>query len=572
MDSELNILAVTAGVLKSMKMERAQLVGQKVLDHFDSQNPGDFKKSLLKVISSKAPDVMEMQIVKLHGKTTYWKPSTYPVLDEKGDIDFLVHESHDITSQMEKEKHLSAVENELLKQTSLTDILDRQSDGFFVIDKNDCFTFANRTMVEFGNFKSAEDMQGKKVSDLFVLPDLEKFMARYHRILKTKQADHFQETYNSRVLAVDAYPAVNDTVAIFFRDITERIEIEKAVRTNEEKLKLITDQLPAFVAYYDKNGIYQFVNKVYEEWFGVKAEDIIGRPREKFTTKEMAEYAKTYSDRALRGEEVRFEVVLPKDGKMNHFAVVYVPDLDPVTKEPRGVVSIAYDITEKVNALSLRDDFLSIASHELKTPLTSLALQSFSLKRKINKGSVTPDENIRFVGHIEEGIRKINRLIDDMLDISRINHGKLTFNPEKFDLNELARQTVNRYSTMMTNISLIENGPLVGSWDKMRIEQVISNIVNNAIKYAKDSPVEIKLLREGNNAVMLIKDNGPGIHPDSQSKIFQRFERVTNDSSVNGMGLGLFICKEILERHHGSISVISKLGEGSEFRITLPLE
>ncbi|WP_324963763.1 PAS domain-containing protein [Archangium sp.] len=369
-------------------------------------------------------------------------------------------------------------------------------------------------------------------------------------------------------------------------DITERKQAEEAVRRSEEQLRLITDRLPAFVSYIDREGRYQFVNRTYEVWFGLKGSEIRGKKRRDFTTKETAHLAEPYERRALAGEPVRYENVLRKpSGEYSVQDVEFVPDRDSETGEIRGAIIVAHDITEQKKirqaleeAVRARDEFLSIASHELKTPLTSIQLQTQMTKRNIELGrpeAFEPARVTRLVAQTDKSVQRLSRLVDDMLDISRIATGKLTFTPEKFDLCMLAQEVVERLlvqaSASGAPLACECLDPVEGEWDRFRVDQVITNLITNALRYGEGAPVEVTVQRSGPQAVVKVRDQGPGISPENQERIFQRFERATSANSVSGLGLGLYISREIVERHGGSIRVESKPGQGASFIVELPL-
>ena len=565
LDLDLRVVAISDGVVRSTMMSREEHIGRSVFDFFSSPNPADFVQSINRVMKTRSTDEMEIQRVMMFDKPTYWKPKTYPLINNNGEIEFLIHESIDVTSVIDKDIELS-------KHLTLRDIIDRQSDGFFILDKDNCFSFVNKTLEKFSALVGVDLVVGGKLNDLFNNPDAKKFSDRYQKVRETNEDIHFQDTYSGRILSVDAYPTLNQSVAVFFRDITDQIAAQKETKESREFLKFITDHVPAFVAYFDNEGRYQFFNRSYEEWFGFKSEDVIGIKRENFAAPDVADTAKEFADRALKGEYIRFDVAMEKAGQIHHFQTSYIPDID-IKGQVRGVVTISFEITDRVEALKLREDFMSIASHELKTPLTSLSLQSYYAKGRLKKNNgLTIEETQKFISSIDLSTKRLNRLIEDMLDITRISNGQLVLLFEKFDLVDLMSEILDRYSDMIDNISLNVSDNLIGTWDRHRIDQVVSNLINNAIKYAKDSPVHINVSRENEFAVIKIKDEGPGISPDAQKKIFQRFERQTSDSSINGLGLGLFICKEILERHDGNISVHSEPGKGAEFTVMLPLD
>jgi signal transduction histidine kinase len=230
------------------------------------------------------------------------------------------------------------------------------------------------------------------------------------------------------------------------------------------------------------------------------------------------------------------------------------------------------------SAIRARDEFLSIASHELKTPLTSLKLQAQIRARELKKGELrafTPEKLPQLIADDEKQINRLTRLVDDMLDVSRVQSGKLTFDPEPFDLNELVSDTLRRFSAQIdaskSKVSFQTGAPAVGNWDRFRIEQVFINLLTNALKYGAGNPIRIEISTEGELALLRVRDQGIGIQQQDQERIFGRFERAISASSISGLGLGLYISQKIIEGHQGKILVQSEPGMGSIFTIELPL-
>jgi signal transduction histidine kinase len=227
-------------------------------------------------------------------------------------------------------------------------------------------------------------------------------------------------------------------------------------------------------------------------------------------------------------------------------------------------------------AIVVRDNFLSIASHELKTPLTSLQLQNQMMVRKIQKDEeeVFVEEWISFLKRDFKQLERLGRLINDMLDITRIKSGILTIQKQPFDLNpiieDVIKVTSDQFVDSKTSVSFKSSEVVEGSWDQFRIEQVISNLLINAIKYGLRKAVTVELKQDAKNAYIIFEDHGMGIAKKDLERIFLRFERAVLAKEVSGMGLGLHIVREIVERHGGEVSVTSEEGIGSRFTVRLP--
>jgi PAS domain S-box-containing protein len=246
---------------------------------------------------------------------------------------------------------------------------------------------------------------------------------------------------------------------------------------------------------------------------------------------------------------------------------------------------LSVDITQVKNAeemaqaaVKLRDDFLSIASHELKTPLTPLRLQIQLLKRNLERDPAFNHMMSRCYKSIESSIKQVDRLaklVDELLDVSRINAGQMQIEREEFDLREMVRENLLRFKDEISDAGCILDVDLPyevkGHWDPLRIEQVFVNILTNAIKYGRGKPIRIALTKNSEKVVLKIADQGIGISKEDKDRIFNRFERAVSPSEFGGLGLGLFIVTQILEAHEGKISLKSEIGEGSEFSVELPL-
>jgi PAS domain S-box-containing protein len=228
-------------------------------------------------------------------------------------------------------------------------------------------------------------------------------------------------------------------------------------------------------------------------------------------------------------------------------------------------------------AIEIRNDFLSIASHELNTPITSLKLQLQMTKKSLEMAENGELPLERFRKSVDASCKQVDRLINlvqVLLDVSRIQSGKLTFRFQKMSLKDMFTEVMERFKEIIdssqcrVNIEGLEDMTVV--WDKTRIEQVIINLLTNAIKYAPGE-IDVGFDFSGDNIKFFIQDHGAGIPEEKLKTIFDRFERVGNNDSVSGLGLGLFIVKQIVDGHQGDVDVESLPGKGTKFIVTLPV-
>lgn len=242
----------------------------------------------------------------------------------------------------------------------------------------------------------------------------------------------------------------------------------------------------------------------------------------------------------------------------------------------RGAIDRACLFTELQDAIAIRDDFLSIASHELRTPLTALELQFDNLRRMLNKID-TAHGMVKLRLKLERANRQTDRLrklIDNLLDVSRISSRRFLLEYEDFDICHLAEDIIERWTdeamSSGCDIRLVAPSDCTGRWDPLRLEQVMTNLLANAIKYGSGAPIEVRIEQNAPHTTFSFTDQGIGVDPQALEKIFDRFERAVSSREFGGLGLGLFITREIVHAHGGTIKVDSRLGLGSTFIVTLP--
>ncbi len=253
-----------------------------------------------------------------------------------------------------------------------------------------------------------------------------------------------------------------------------------------------------------------------------------------------------------------------------------------------GVVTSFRDITELreretqntlryqqvSNTVRLHDAFLATAAHELRTPLTALRLQAQNLLHRVSSGAGLTVEVL--TAKLQASVRqteRLNTLIDLLLDVSRMTVGRIELKRTSVDLAELTRDLLARNADELTAGGIevtLDAEPVTGDWDVARLEQVVGNLLSNALKYGNRKPVHLKVRREGASAMLAVTDTGLGVPASEHRRIFERFERA-HHGGPSGMGLGLWIVREIVDAHGGRIELASVPDEGSTFTVRLPL-
>jgi signal transduction histidine kinase len=239
-------------------------------------------------------------------------------------------------------------------------------------------------------------------------------------------------------------------------------------------------------------------------------------------------------------------------------------------------------VAERDSAIARREDFMSIASHELNTPLTPLKLNLQRLRRlvaRLQAGDETGDETAgldRAMAVMERQTDRLTRLVTDLLDVTRRRSGRYSIELEDVDLAALVAETVEGCRDELAlagcalELRVVDPGCVDGRWDRSKLQQVVSNLLHNAMKFGAGKPIEIEVRADGRWARMVMRDHGVGIEREAHDRIFGRFQRGASSRGLPGMGLGLYIVRQIVETHGGSIVLDSRPGEGATFTVSLP--
>jgi two-component system sensor histidine kinase/response regulator len=406
-----------------------------------------------------------------------------------------------------------------------------------------------------------------KVKELYMDPD-----ASSHDQIEFNDGRHFERF--SRPLKMGEL-----TVGRLwnFRDMTQ-------MKKNEQVLAAITELSPDIISIVDANGTLVYnstaAKRIHgydnEEMIGNNTLDLIHQEDRAYVSQELTDLLKKPG--GLTTVQYRYH---NKDGSYSWMEATAFN----LVKNPliRGVVTISRKIEERKqlemdlkDALSLRDDFLSIASHELKTPLTSIKLQ---LQMMIRAQTLKLENSGLRSGNMDnllEQISSLQHLIEDLLSVSKIRTGNLALTLAEEDLSHCVDKLISTYKNLFLEANCIletdiENN-IKMNFDKQKVEQVLVNLMSNAIKYAPGSKVKIELKQNKGHAELRVQDLGPGIPAENHEMIFARFSRASSSSYTSGLGIGLFISKNIVEGHKGSIHVESQPGSGTTFIVKLPLQ
>ncbi|MHB8873197.1 MAG: sensor histidine kinase [Myxococcaceae bacterium] len=283
---------------------------------------------------------------------------------------------------------------------------------------------------------------------------------------------------------------------------------------------------------------------------------------------------------ALRGESVRgMRATLVVRGEPRHLLISGGP-LWERNRKVIGCIVTLTDVTrlkaaeaELETAVHARDEFIAVASHELRTPLTALGLAVHGLERSLEEAAVPGQA--RRLSMARRQVERLGAMIERLLTVSRITTGRMNLDFEELDLTEVAREVLDRHRGQAeasgSELRLDASGPVAGVWDRTRLEQIVANLVSNAVKYAPGKPIDVTVEASGEVAVLTVADRGMGIASEDVARIFEKFERAMAVRQVAGLGLGLYITRQIVQAFGGSIEVSSRPGEGSIFTIQLPL-
>lgn len=387
-------------------------------------------------------------------------------------------------------------------------------------------------------------------------------LAYYFYIIKTQ--DYTGQRLTSSIVTTIELGIIYFVISLAIGHLKQKID-RMIFREAEEKrrLQVIIDQLPVGVIVTDHQGKILHQNK--------QIKTLLTRTEQNEGVSLQGPLNKSLETGASMSK--REFVVHRSDGKKSYLQI----SATPIRNSEGHIIaaaSIISDITAQKDLESKKDDFVNMASHELKTPITSMRLYIESLLS--TKTPHTSRQGHKTLKRVHYQIEKLQEIVSDLLDVSRIQTGKLLLHKERFLLNDLVRETVKELqsSTIKHVLRYESHASITLTADKFRIYQVLTNLITNAVKYSPDGgKILIRLNRKNGQSLLSVEDHGIGIDQTQHKKIFERLYQVTDrtEKTFPGLGMGLYISKEIIKRHKGDIWVESQKGKGSTFYVSMPI-
>lgn len=473
-------------------------------------------------------------------------------------------------------------------------MLEPVGDGLFAYDRELRYLFWSRGMERLTGVRS-QKVVGRSALELFpFLADtgehssLDKVIAgesvavrdRSYAVPETQRVGYFDahhsplETADGRILGGMA----------ILRDTSERKQCEAALRETEIQLEAFFDA-PAMLWMSRTDSICTFFNRAWMDFTGRSIEEEWGVGwAEGIHPEDFQPAMDTYIAAFNKQRPFEMEYRLQRrDGEYRWFLDRGVPRYT-LDGDFIGYIGVGVDIADRKKieadlreAVRVRDEFLSIAAHELRTPITSLQLQlQMFCHPKFKEHAELNAERLRRIIEISERqVGKLTELINSLLEVSRIQAGTLPLQLDEVELAGLVQEIVERLSDQLARAGCqvemrLQNG-IVGHWDRFRLDQVLVNLLGNAARYAAGSMIEITARTQGAHAILTVRDEGPGIAAEELALIFERFHRSASSDHYGGLGLGLYIVAHIVHSHGGTIHAESEPAKGTSFIIDLPL-
>lgn len=504
-----------------------------------------------------------------------------PYCNQQGGIDGVMIMGFDVTAKVMTRRELA--EQQLL----FKDITDAASTALWTVDTKGNITFVNHTWIDWTG-QPYETHLGRGWIEYVVPEDRERVVSSYIRdVNRMRQYDVdfrvLRSDGRTQWVAATGKPRYlsNGEFAGYVgscMDITERKKSEQLLKDSEARFRNIADSAPVLIWMTGVDKHTTFLNKSWMQFSNVaQLLNGVGYLQSDLVHEQDREMV---LDSYLRAFDSRQEFYLEYRMKTHHdyYRWIGMKGVPHIAADGtfEGYIGSGMDITEMKEHEQVKNDFIGMASHELKTPITSIKAY-IQLLLNIYKNKVEDEFLMKSLTTVNKQINKLTRLITDLLDVSKMESGRLSLNSEPFLLNDLLKETIDEVQHTATQHDIVyvpTSQQYTINADRDRIAQVITNFLTNAIKYSPESDrVDVEVSSTDNEVRIAVKDYGIGIKPEEQPKIFNRFYRVEgrNEQTFSGFGIGLYVAAEIVKRHNGNVWVESEKDNGSTFYFTLPV-
>ncbi len=494
--------------------------------------------------------------------------------------------------------------------------------AIFALDPNGIILTWNTGAIRLKGYDASE-VVGTSFTRFYTPPDVMRKHPEWELEQATKNGTYEEEGFRLRKdgtlfwanVVITALRDKNGKLRGFgkvTRDLTARRQSEEALRQSEERFRLMIEGVTDYAIFMlDPEGKIATWNAGAERNKGYKTSEIIGKHFSIFYPQadldadkpglELREATRVgkFEDTGfrVRKDGTRFwanvviTAIRDKSGKLIGFSKV-TRDLTERKAAEEKIERAYKDLEQRVRdrtadlekakleaekAVASRDEFFSIASHELRTPITSLKLKSQIAKRRIKTARMNSVEQMEaYIDETEVQLERLVKLIEDMLDLTRVSTGRLPMEFEIESVSDATREAVSRlepqFNEQGTPIEFKGSSDALARIDRTRLQQVVTNLLTNTLRYAPGKPVSVEVTRNGDKIILAVKDNGPGISKENQQTIFNRYERLAPTDNISGLGIGLYLARSIVTEHGGTISVVSESGSGALFQVELPVE
>lgn len=451
-------------------------------------------------------------------------------------------------------------------------------------DKEGLITFVNNAVAKSLGY-SQDELIGMTLADVIHPDSFPSVVDRYRR---RQEGEVLSRAYEIRLLRRDGSTAVVEAsgvgvdvdhrmvTVVFLTDVTQRRLTEDMLHESEEKYRQLVENTGAVLYSVDENGVTTYISPVFESLFGRSPAELVGKRFADFIHPEdlpssMENFRKVMSGSLQEPWECR--MVLPGGGGIfwvqGHNRPVYRAEAIV------GFQGVLVDVTARKQVDALKDQFISLVSHELRTPLTVIM---GAVNTALSEGPrLSTQETRRLLQDAASEADLLSHILENLLELSRSRADRLNLQLEIVVLKELVRKITYKVRPLSPAHQLVMDLPRTLPpirADRIRLERILYNLLDNAVKYSPGGEIRVSARREGRELVVSVHDQGPGMPPEHQAKLFRPFERVgsAQTDGIQGIGLGLLVCRSLVEAHGGRIWFKSETGQGTTFYFALPIK